>query len=795
MKDISSNTIENLEFDKLLAMLSSCCVTSMGRERCRNHEVYEDPETVRGEHRLLSELLELKRMKKSLKVRRVPDITDIFEQLGIEDSTLELESFLDIRKVAEGSEQIKDFVLNNADEAENLFDEFCDLSDLQNLIDEIDSTISDKKKVKDSASARLKSIRDNIRTLRDTIGNKLEEMINSPQFESVLSEQIFTVRNDRYVIPLKKGRRKSVDGIVQGRSSSGATLFVEPKRVVEDNNRLIQLGEDEREEVKRILSELTEKMRERRGDLEKAFRKIIRADILNGRLKLAVEMEAVNPAMERDQPFYLKSARHPLLDERLSSRRAGADISTGEEEDDEVVPIDLDLSDGISGLVITGPNTGGKTAVLKLVGLMTLMAHSGMFLPADEAKVPFLEGVYADIGDQQSLINSLSTFSGHIKSIVDIIQQLREPALVLLDEIGSGTDPEEGAALAQAIIDYFLDKDTVMLVTTHKSQLKAYADKLDRLDNARVEFDYETLQPTYNLRRGLPGRSNAIHIAGNEDLPEEIIQNAKSRLDTGTVKMNRAIDRLESERKSLKEEKDLVLEQKEQLRETRSELENEKDRLNNEREQLLEEYYGELKEKLANLKKRTQKLEREKGKDTSDSGDKAEELAEEYRDTLSDVRNELKKERSDGEIPDLKQGDPVKVRGLGVRGNLAELKGDKAKVTAKGKTLEVSAQRLEKTEKKKTQSGNIKYDVKSRQKSNSIDLRGERVKEALKRTEKFIDSAVVSNSHSLIVLHGKGSGKLRDALRSYLSEHSAVESYRKGEPEEGGNGVTVVKLG
>jgi DNA mismatch repair protein MutS2 len=601
------------------------------------------------------------------------------------------------------------------------------------------------------------------------------------------------MRNDRYVLPVRAEARGQVRGIVHDQSSSGATVFVEPMVVVEMNNRLRQLQISERQEVERILQELSELVGAEAAYLRLAVELLAEIDLQLAKARYAGLIRAGVPTVNTEGRLRLRQARHPLL--------------TG-----KVVPIDFWLGgDEARMVVITGPNTGGKTVALKTVGLLCLMTQAGLHIPAqDESEVPIFGDVFADIGDEQSIEQSLSTFSSHLSRIVELLRDAAGDSLVLLDELGAGTDPSEGSALARAILGYLLERNVAVVATTHYSELKAFAHEQPGTTNASVEFDVETLSPTFRLSIGLPGRSNALAIATRLGLPGEIIESAHEHLGSAGVQMEQLLEGLESERKAAADERyRLSMEraeaeyQRREMERRQAETEEERVRILNEaREQArreLEKAQSEL-GRMRGLMRRRNGPSEEQLSALRAQMNKLEERTAPVASTVRAPRREVEREQLAG-LPEV--GDTVYIRSMETRGELASAPNPRGEVEVRMGALKVRvpAEDVVRLSKRQARAEGTPPAVTLPQRAETaapdlqLDLRGFRVEDGLEEAEKYIHDAYMAGMPFARILHGKGTGALRQAIRQQLAHNPLVKSYKSAEANEGGDGVTVVTLG
>ncbi len=657
----------------------------------------------------------------------------------------------------------------------------------------ISSAIISEEEIADSASPELGNIRRKIHRAGDKIKDTLNQMIRSPHYMKFLQDPIVTLRNDRYVVPVKAECRSDVPGIVHDMSASGGTLFVEPSGVVDANNELQALTVKERTEIEKILAELTGLVSEISDHVRYNYENIVDIDLLYAKAKLANMQKAVCPEINDEGKIMIKRGRHPLIDAA------------------KVVPQDISLGYDFDTLVVTGPNTGGKTVVLKTVGLFTLMAESGLLVPAGDGTVlSVFDGVFADIGDEQSIEQSLSTFSAHMKNIVYILDNFTSNSLVLFDELGAGTDPTEGAALANAILEYVKNMGAKTVATTHYSELKIYALSTPRVENGSCEFNVNTLSPTYRLLIGIPGKSNAFAISKKLGLSDFIIENSKNLLTKETVKFEDVLSSIEESRKTTESAKRKQERLKDDAAKLRAELKKERHALEEERNRILARANKAAEEILEKAKNETEEIVStmralQKEKDEREALKAMEEVRKELNIKIKNKKtapNPSKPQSSVKTNPNhFKPGMSVLIVDLNEKGTILSI--DKKagtaviqmgimKTGAKLSSLVVLEDETKKNIMKfippKSVTGGIKS-VKT-----EVDLRGMMLEEALMEADMFLDRAVMSGLGSVTLIHGKGTGVLRNGIQDMLRRHPHVKSFRYGRYGEGENGVTVVEL-
>lgn len=663
------------------------------------------------------------------------------------------------------------------------------------LEDKINNAVLSDTEMSDNASPALKDIRRHKRLEESKIRDKLDGMIRSPKYKSSLQDAIITQRNGRFVVPVKAEHRSEVSGMVHDTSGSGATVFIEPAAVIEANNRIKVLESRERDEIERILSELSEEAGSFADTIKISCESAAELNLIFSKAQLAYKMKATMPIINSRGVIELKKARHPLLDPK------------------KAVPIDVSLGDKYDSLVITGPNTGGKTVSIKTIGLLTLMAECGLFIPANEnSSIAVFKNVFADIGEEQSIEQSLSTFSAHMTTIVNISNNVDESSLVLIDELGAGTDPVEGAALAVAVLEDLRRKGAKIAATTHYSELKEYALRTNRVENASCEFSVDTLKPTYKLITGIPGRSNAFAISQKLGLSKEVIDEAAKLISEENTRFEDVVDTLQKTRLEMEKEKEKTAEMQNEIDEIKKKAENELSLAKQKGETQILMAQNEAKRILENAKRAAaslmmelDRLKREQSneKNASEMARKAKAALKQHLNTIDDMtyeKNDFDGDDDDYVLPrPLKTGDNVFVKTLGTEAEVVSLdKNGNAEVKAGVMKMKVNVSELRLlAPKKKPKKQSLYRSVKEKSLpsgKSSVDLRGESVEEAIADLDMFIDGVLRSGLNELTIIHGKGTGTLRRAIQQHLKDHPNIKSYRTGVYGEGEEGVTIAEL-
>lgn len=662
----------------------------------------------------------------------------------------------------------------------------------RDIEEEINNAIISEIEISDNASPTLRSIRRGILQKNQSIRSKLNSIISSTTYQKYLQDAIISVRGDRFVVPVKAEYRSQVSGIIHDQSSSGATLFIEPMSIVEMNNELRKLKLDEQEEIERILSELTKLVGEVAGDILSNQVILGKLDFAFAKGKLSLSMKAIEPILNEDKNINIKNGRHPLLNA------------------DKVVPNNIYLGEDFDTLVITGPNTGGKTVTIKTIGLFALMTQSGLHIPADYgSSMCVYDNIFADIGDEQSIEQSLSTFSSHMTKIVGILNEVTSDSLVIFDELGAGTDPIEGAALAIAILEDVNMAGAKCIATTHYSELKNYALTKDRVENAAVEFDVNTLSPTYKLLIGVPGKSNAFEISRKLGLRDDIIDRAKEFINTDNIELEDVLQNVEKNRIKAEQEKEEAEKLKKEIEEIKAEYDRKLEKLSISKEKMMEKARSEAfsitrqaKEEADSILRELRNMEMEMA--SKEKNKKIEALRKELADSMGNLQPSVKSmivpKVSNKEIKDLKAGDEVKVITLNQDGTVVSVdKKKKEAVVQMGimkMTLPFKALQMAQKEKKSIVTKSTRKIISSKSGSvkSEVDLRGMNLEEAIVEVDKYLDDACVAGLETVTIIHGVGTGVLKKGLQDVLKKNKHVKSQRPGQYGEGGMGVTIVEI-
>jgi DNA mismatch repair protein MutS2 len=783
------HTIEILEYDKVLALVARYASTDAGRRRLLATRPLDDRLQVVNRLTMVSESKSLSEWGKSLPVEGVYDIGGAISRSRVAGAVLDAGSLLRIGLTARAARVAREFLEDNKEEAPGLWKLGSSLRVLKNLEDRIDSSIDDDTNIKDDASAGLKRVRREKSRVSARISSSLSSILARENIQSHLQESLITIRNGRYVIPLKADAKGKLEGIIHDTSQSGATVFVEPLATVELNNTLRSLELEEKDEILRILAGLTAMVGTSGGDLAVNLEILTELDLINAAARFSSDFSCVEPELADDGRVILRGGRHPLL------------VETCREKGGEgIVPLEIVFGGDAPGILITGPNAGGKTVALKTVGILTLLAKTGLHLPCDDGTVitPFVK-VYADIGDEQSIELSLSTFTSHMKNILAILDNADENSLILLDEVGAGTDPSEGSALARTIIEELLDKGATIVATTHHMSLKVFANDNPQLQNASMEFDTGALRPTYRLIQGVPGASHAFEIAGRLGMDERMLGRAREYCGAQEVRFE------ELTRDLLERMRRLAIE------EASAEAKNKK------AGEMLAEYEA----KLEDIKRSTRQIRKEALKEAKTYVDEARRRATEVVKELKRARPapeaarvaERRMREASGEIgrciEEMEEAEslrrPLETVEVGARAFVKPLHRDGVVLTCpdgKGRVevvvgsmrIEVEVGDLFEPERyvAETVAASVAYETK--EVPGEIEVRGMTSEEAWEAVDKYVDDAALHGYPSVRIIHGKGKGILARRIREMLAAHPRVKAFRFGERGEGGTGVTVVEI-
>ena len=790
MNELYEKSLHKLEFDRVLELLAGQAVSEAAKVLCRQQVPRNDLEEIEQLQNETAAACACMIRKGSPSLQQIQDVGPSLDRAD-RGGSLSMGELLKIASLLRSARIVKEYA--ESDETDSCLQlYFRALIPNKYLEERISTAILSEEEMADAASSELADIRRHIRLQSSKIRESLQKVISSPTYSKYLQESIITIRSDRFVVPVKSEYKNAIPGLVHDVSSSGSTFFIEPMQAVNANNALRELLGEEKKEIERILAELSAEAAAYGSSIVENYRLLVKIDCIFARAKLAFQWKATRPQIRQDGKLELKKARHPLIDRQ------------------KVVPISVRLGSDFDTLIVTGPNTGGKTVTLKTIGLFTLMAECGLQIPADDgSSLSIFDTVLADIGDEQSIEQSLSTFSAHMKNIVAILEQCTDSSLILFDELGAGTDPAEGAALAIALIEYCRNAGAKVAATTHYAELKLYAMRTAGVMNASCEFDVDTLKPTYRLLIGIPGKSNAFAISRRLGLSEEIIEKAKSLVDENDANFEDVLNQLEQQRQEME----------------KARLEAENLRLEMERtKQKSDAYYAEIQKqrekaeeqarreaqnilddarRTANQVQEELKQLRKQLKDTADAQGINERQAQ-LRKALNDAESKLAPTRPTIERPrpsrEIRVGDTVELLKLGNKATVLAINKDGSlqlqagiiKLTAKPEEVYL-LENYQQTQVKKFLE-KTRRELRNVSASPELDLRGMASDEAIPVLNIFLDNAIMANLHQVRIIHGKGTGILRKAVQDALKQNRQVKSYRLGVYGEGEDGVTIVEF-
>lgn len=780
---MQERTLEVLEYGKILEKLSKEARSNLVKKKILNLTPMTDIDDIREELEQASQMLAVIKRFGNIDLFGLYDFTNMVSYIR-KKGILEAYELLQINDLLRVSEYLKEYGKDISEPyIKDMFDR---ISTNEFLEKEIERSIISEDEIADNASSTLRNIRRQKERKELEIKNKLNSYVTNVKYDDVLQDKVVSVRDGRYVVPVRTNKKSAIGGIIHDKSSSGNTIFVEPAAIVELNNQFRDLELKEEEEIRRILDRLSRLAEAFDVEILENQKIISRIDFLAAKAKFAINNEHSAPKVNDEKIINLKQARHPLL--------------TG-----KVVPIDVAIGGDYLTLIITGPNTGGKTVSLKTVGLVTLMAQTGLYIPAEENSIiNVFDDIFLDIGDTQSIEMSLSTFSASLTNVVKILNQASEKSLVLLDEVGSGTDPTEGAALAISILDNLRKRKVMTFATTHYSELKYYAVDTDGVMNASVEFDVNTLSPTYRLEIGTPGKSNAFEISKRLGLDQAILENAQSLIGEDARNVNKILEQIEEDKKELEDKNSEIDRYKIEIEKIKKELEIKSKEVENKRAEIIREAEDKANEILEKANTESQKMLKEakksKNANTSDIDRSLNNIRNRYKSNkIERQRDGLKIKKSKDAPEDLRPGDRVVIAGLGEEAEVISAPDQKGNIKVQMGILKMDSniKNVTKIDSSDETRKNINkvYNAKKVQSfSPSLDLRGQRLDEALANVDKYLDDAMFSGLDEVKIIHGMGTGALRKGITDYLKSNRMIGSFRTGNDKEGGFGVTIVSL-
>ncbi len=770
-----------LEFDKLREEVGAFAVTSFVYEKIINMEPIKDTSALIRELEVTRDFTDFIKYDGGLDVQPIVDVCTLIKKVSLIGNYLDGEELWHLNHNLRLYRIFKRR-LDELDKYKNLVQRFNGVPNLKHVEEFIDKIVDNEKNIKDDASLDLREIRNHRKIIGQTIKQKFDDIFNNPTYSNAIQDKIVTVRDGRTVVAVKSDFKGIIKGVEHDRSASGQTVFIEPLAIVSLNNKVRELEVRERDEIRKILLKMAGIIRENFADIERVGEAVLELDFLNSKASYAIKRKANIPNINTKEILSLVEAKHPLIDEKV------------------VVPLTFEIGKNYNTLLITGPNTGGKTVALKTAGLITLMALSGLPVTADEhTSVGVFTGIFADIGDEQSIEQNLSSFSGHLKNIKEILGNVTKNSLVLLDELGSGTDPVEGAAFAMAVIDYLKEKKAKSFITTHYSEVKAHGYNDELIETASMEFNVETLSPTYRILMGIPGESNALTIAKRIGIPEEIIEVAKNYIGDENKKVDQMVLNIKNKTEELEALKLEVATLREEAEKKNIDYSQKLAVLEKEKNDILKESYDKAEKMLSDIQAKAigliEKIQKEENKKSD---------LKEIQKQLGQIRTNVIEEKKEKIVPvkkaeikiDFKVGDRVFVKSLNQYASVLQIKPAKETAIIQSGILKMELplvdMKLEAKDKTKTFT-HVGVGGRSAVR-HEIDLRGKMVDEAIIEVESYLDRAMISGYNEVHVIHGNGTGALRTGILKYLKTCRYVKDFRMGGAGEGGAGCTVVTL-
>lgn len=772
-----------LEFHKIINELMELALLESTKEKFLDIDIIKEKSVLDKELVLMSEMIDFYKFDDGLELTGLADLSRMFKSIDVIGSYLSSEDFSVLKRNLAIFRISKGRAKNVRDKYKTIWNLFADAQEVKDIENFISEAIDDNGELKDDASFGLRDVRRQKQNINANIKEKFDDLVSNKETQRAVQERIITKRNDRYVIAVKTDFKGLIKGIEHDRSATGSTVYIEPINIVSLNNKLREYEAREREEIRKILLRLTEIVKTKKEEILEIKEILERLDFLNAKTIYSVNKKCAVPKVINKEYLKLVDARHPLIDE------------------EKVVPINFSVGNGENIMLITGPNTGGKTVTLKVAGLLTLMALSGIPIPAGEkTEIGYFNNVLADIGDEQSLEQNLSSFSGHVSKIKEIIENSSSKSLVLMDELGSGTDPMEGAAFAMSIIDYLNKKNITSIITTHYSEVKAYAFNSENIKSASMEFDVESLSPTYRLLEGIPGKSNALIIAKKYGISDEIIENAKKYISEDNKKVEEMI-------KSIKEKNDELHLLTQELENSKSELLTQKNlyeekivNLENEKNEIIKKAYDKADDYLKNIQAKAKSLiekiskEESKKEDAKNTQRSLNMLRESF---IIDKKKNVKEKKVVVKNVDFSEGEEVLVKTLNQNGKILRVMPKDGRVQVQSGILKlvVSMDDVVKIQKKKNNKlKNFAALKRTSQVRGELDVRGMNADEAISEIETYFDRAMLTGYNEVYIIHGKGTMVLRKKIQEYLRTSKYVSEFKDANQNEGGVGCTVVTL-
>lgn len=793
---MNEHTLRVLEYDKVKSIIAAYAASEAGRATVAMLYPAEDVPTVETLLRETRECTLILQSGEGPPLDGIPDIRQAVEKLGVTGAILSPADLLNTATTLGAGRRVKSFFRRFEGKGTPIMPAaplLCALAagiePLKHIEEAVLAAIDDRAEVKDSASPVLRKIRKQVARMREDILDRMSGILQDSGFQKVIQEPVVTIRDDRYVLPLKPNFRTSIKGVVHGHSGSRATLFVEPLDVLEQNNRLAELRMEERAEVERILRELTSLLSQKSRGIEETVFVLARIDAIYARARFCIEYGATVPEISQGRNIGLRAARYPLL---VGKSKAAADHAG-------ITPNDIVLEGDLRALILSGPNAGGKTVILKTIGILCLMAQSGMPITAAEgSELPCFGSIFADIGDEQSLEQDLSTFSSHVSQIAEILRQADRNSLVLLDELGSGTDPGEGAGLGAAVLESLIERGCFSVVTTHHNALKLFGSQTSGAVNAAMEFDPQTLKPTYRLMPGRPGRSYGLDMAARLGVPDEVVRKARARLDEDDARLDQLLKQVEENSRLLASERQALDGALVAARTERGEADEALRSAREEARAVRSKAKADAKEVLATLKQKLREISRASSLEQAEIKKVSAEVEALARKLEPDASGE--QPAAAAFVPDVHAGDTVRVARLNKTGLVLAAHRGMLELEVGGKKIKLSAaevmpaESVPRPQAAATTSGWGTELHEEDGASDRLNLIGFRVAEGLAEVDRFIDRAGLSGLSAVTVIHGLGTGALKTAVTGFLKNHPLIASIRPGEPAEGGAGVTVAEL-
>ncbi|CAM3448080.1 endonuclease MutS2 [Pseudostreptobacillus hongkongensis] len=776
------NRYEVLEFHKILNKLIDYSILEINKEKYIDLKIYKDKSELDKELLLLNDMIDFYKFDGGFSLENISNISRYLKSISILGNYLELEDLNELRKNLIVFRISKSRAKNVRDKYKSIWNIFKDSNDLKDIEDYINEVIDDNGNLKPDASLALKDIMKQKNIIYSNIKEKFDNLINNKDTQRAIQDKVITKRNERYVIAIKTDFKGLIKGIEHDRSSTGSTSFIEPLNVVSLNNKLREYEARQKEEVRKILLRLTEILKTKLDDIENIIYTLERLDFLNAKTLYAIDIKGNIPKIQNSIKLSLIDARHPLID------------------NEKVVPISFELDENDKIILITGPNTGGKTVTLKVAGLLSIMALSGLAIPASEKSVVgMFDNVLSDIGDEQSIEQNLSSFSSHVKSISEILNNATSKSLILLDELGSGTDPSEGSAFAMAIIDYILEKRIKAIITTHYSQVKAHAYSTEGIKSASMEFDVKTLSPTYRLIIGVPGESNALIIASKYGIGENIIEKAKSYISEDSKKVEQMLLSIKEQNEKLEKMNLEVEDLKQELANEKLEYENKINEFEKEKNEILKNAYKEAQDYVKNMQNKAKALVDKINADNvkKEDAQKLQKNMNMISQYIEDSKKENIKEKKVTKADiNFEENEEVLIKTLNQNGKILRIIPEKNSLQVQAGILKltVSVDDVVKIAKKKTNHINRFVSTKVSSAKGEIDVRGKTAEEAIEELEIYFNRAILTGYTNVYVIHGKGTMVLRKKIHEYLKKSVYVKEFTNALPSEGGLGATIVTL-